>query len=364
MANLPLQPVVNVNVNVTSGAALRNSFALGLIIGNSTIITTEQRVITCQNMQEVADAGFGTTNPEYQAAMAYFAQTPTPASLCIGVMGAEETPVQAATACRAANGEWYGFTVCGATDDQILALAAYADAAGDCIYFANSDTAEILTGGGVLADLATATYKRTIFFYSASEYCAAAALGYTMGANNASVTGGSFTLAYKTLASIQPDDLNTEQVNTIKGLFGNVYITRGGRYNIIEAGTCTDGTFVDELIGIDCYINALQSGVMDLFTSVTKVPQTEAGLTQIINVLNTESDAFVASGFIAPGIWQAAPVLELQTGDALTSGYLFQAEPLANQTPTQRAARTADIYGAVKLAGATQYLTIQLSMNR
>lgn len=369
MVNLPLSPVVTVNVAVSSGATLRNNYALGLIVGNSAVISTSERVRKYNSLQEVAADGFNATSSEYKAAAVYFAQNPAPAAVVIGVKGGAETAVEAVTACREANADWYGFTYIpsgGASDSDIAALAAYAEAAGDCLYFAKSSTATILTGGAPLSTLATAAYKRTVFFYSADTLAdaGAAAMGAAMGLNNATTAGGSFTLAYKPLVGIVPDDLTEAQATTVKNLNGNVYIKRGGRYNLIEAGTCMDGTYADEVIGLDNYINALQSGVMDLFTSNAKIPNTEAGLTQIINALNAESDAFVRSGFISAGIWQAAPVLDLQTGDALTAGYLFQAQPLAEQTPAERAMRRATIYGAVKLAGAIQYVTIQLNVNR
>jgi hypothetical protein len=109
---------------------------------------------------------------------------------------------------------------------------------------------------------------------------------------------------------------------------------------------------------------------MDLLYGNPKIPQTDAGITQIINVINQACDKYVKIGFVAPGTWNGSAILNddgkgLATGDTLTKGYLVLSESLSDQSQADRDARKAPpIYVAVKLAGAVEFVTIQVDVNR
>ncbi len=80
---LPVSNVVRVTVNLSPTAAAQRNFGTLLIAGDSTVISAAERVRTYLNIEGVA-LDFGTTAPEYLAAVKYFGQTPTPAVLMIG----------------------------------------------------------------------------------------------------------------------------------------------------------------------------------------------------------------------------------------------------------------------------------------
>ena len=104
---------------------------------------------------------------------------------------------------------------------------------------------------------------------------------------------------------------------------------------------------------------------MDLLYKRRKVPQTEAGVTSIINAINNACKKFVTLGFIAPGQWNGAECLNLQTGDYLPDGYLVQSEPLDEQSQADRDKRKAPpIYVCCKLDGSIEFITIQVNVNR
>lgn len=104
---------------------------------------------------------------------------------------------------------------------------------------------------------------------------------------------------------------------------------------------------------------------MDLLAQSRKVPQTAAGVASIINVINQACDKHVSTGFIAPGQWNGSQCLELQTGDYLDAGYLVQAESIDSQPQADRDKRIAPpIYVCVKLAGAIEFVVIEVNINR
>lgn len=126
-----------------------------------------------------------------------------------------------------------------------------------------------------------------------------------------------------------------------------------------------DGTSFDELLYLDMLKNDITLNVMDLLYQRRKLPQTEAGVTSIINVINDACRKYVKLGFIAPGKWNGAECLDLQTGDYLPDGYLVQSEPIDEQSQADRDKRKAPpIYVCCKLAGAIEFVTIQVNVNR
>lgn len=85
MANkgLPVQSVVNVSVVMAPKAATERDFGIALILGASNVIDTNERLRLYLDIDAVA-TDFGTTAPEYLAALAYFSAEPTPSQCYIG----------------------------------------------------------------------------------------------------------------------------------------------------------------------------------------------------------------------------------------------------------------------------------------
>ena len=74
---------------------------------------------------------------------------------------------------------------------------------------------------------------------------------------NRGLAGDAFTLAYKTLPGVKTDDLSESQVTHVCGSYestghnGNVYITRGEEYDVLQQGYMADGTSFDEVLYLD-----------------------------------------------------------------------------------------------------------------
>lgn len=83
MAFLPVSSLVNVSVNLASAPAQAQSLSNILILGTSDVIDITSRARTYSTLSAVA-TDFGTTAPEYLAAVEWFGQSPTPGYCLIG----------------------------------------------------------------------------------------------------------------------------------------------------------------------------------------------------------------------------------------------------------------------------------------
>jgi hypothetical protein len=491
MATLPLSDIVNVSVNVGPVAAVRTNFNLGLIVGQSSIISTIIRVKTYSKLSDMTADGWTGNEPEYLAAQIYLSQSPQPNKVAIGRWQPPETSVAAVTACRNANAEWYVCTVCGVASADIQAVAQYIEAASpSSVYFYTTHDPNILTGtsgnimdilsknsihrtlgqfstnniqasgyevggSGAATDIHSGTanefqiavdgdatshtvtltlanctsgsaiaaeiqkqinsiggsvYSNVTVEYSVDHYvissptngigsqiritaattndasaelkigaangatdidgtttyieAAAAIMGYAMGANTQSANSA-YALFAKPEVGVTAEPLTSAQLTVIKNYKGNAYVNRGSVYNLFENGTMHDGTYFDEVLNLDMLSNNLQTAVINAFIDQDKIPQTDAGMQMLINTLTTPLENAVKIGFIAPGVWDSAPILSVNTGDVLTTGYKILADSIASQSQADRDSRIAPpIYVLIKTAGAMQNVAIQLYENR
>lgn len=368
MSTLPISDVVDVSVSVGPVTQVRSNFNLGLIIGSSSIITTSVRVKTYAKLADMTADGWTGTEEEYLAAQIYFSQSPKPSKVAIGRWDSPtETAVQAVTACREANTEWYACTVCGVAKADILAIAAYIDSCEPVsTYFATTGDSDALAGtaGNVLETLKHNSVHRTLAQYSSNENAAIAIMGYAMAANT-QTNGSAYTLKFKQEVGIATENLTSTQVTVIKNNNGNVYINRGSVYNVFEDGITCDGTHFDELINLDVLTNNIQAATINALITNSKIAQTDDGMDSLLNALTTPLEKARTIGFIREGVWNSPGVLSVSTGDILPRGYKILSDSISNQTQADREARKAPpIYILVKLSGAIENVAVKLFVNR
>lgn len=371
MSKLKIDDIVNVVVTTAGKATPRDAFNVGLIIGTSGHIAVADRCKIYSGLDGMIDAGFLVTDPEYQAATKYFSQDPAPSKVVIGVKdtsdGSTETWVQAITACKQKFGEWYGVYAASATalstaDHQ--AIAAYVQSIIAAYFYDDSAAADLTSATtDVFSVLKAQHSKRTYGLYSNTKYAGAAAMGFAMGANDGT-PGSAYTMAYKSLVGVTPDDLSETEVANLKAKNANYYVTRGASYNVMEPGVTADGTWFDELIGTDQLANDIQIACMDVLTQTrTKIPYTDAGALQFIVAANVACDAAMRRGFLTPGVWNGPTVLDLESGDMLDNGYLVQAESVDDQTAADRQGRICPpIYVCGNMAGAIHQVSIKVNV--
>lgn len=267
---------------------------------------------------------------------------------------------------RAKNAEWYSFThLTNRGYEDLKAMADFAESADPVSFaFIWSADPEILTEDeNTFATMYEAKYRHTAGIWHQDYTAAVGAMGYAMGQMK-KTANSSFTLAMKTFPTVLTADLTASEVTKLEGYKANVYINRGG-YNMYELGTQFSGDYSDEIIQLDNLVSEVSTSVANLITSRPKIPQTEAGMTTIKDVISSVLGTYVTQGLIAPGTWNGSSILELQPGQFLSNGYLVLSEPIASQTTADRNARKAPpIYAIVKLAGAIHSVIIEVNVDR
>jgi len=209
-------------------------------------------------------------------------------------------------------------------------------------------------------------YKRTTLQYSASSaYAVSSMIGRNMVVD---FTGNNtvITTKYKQEPGIAPEDLNETQAQALKDLYVNVYAKYDNDTNIIQEGTVCSGNYIDEITACAWFAVTLQQRLWNaLYTSPTKIKQTDAGMAQLTTVAEAVCGQAVANGFLAPGVWNGAGFGTLKEGDFLAEGYYVYAQPVALQNPADRAARKATLIQiAGKEAGAIHTVSVGVTVNQ
>ncbi|MDY4387894.1 DUF3383 family protein [Pectobacterium aroidearum] len=377
---LPLSNVVNVDVIMSPTAATGRNFGSLLILGTSTIIPVTERLRLYSGVEDIGD-DFGVDSPEYAAATVFFSQSPKPTqvyigrwakTLAAGETGAVETLIQAVNASLQFT-NWYGLGVADSddlTDADVLAAAAAIEAARVSRIFAVTTDAAATLSTTITDDLASklkaAGYARTFTQYStSSKYAALSAFGraFTVNFNGSNTT---ITLKFKQEPGVTYETLQINQAAAVDAKNCNVYVYYENDTAILQQGVMANGDFFDERHGLDWLQNYVQTNLYNvLYTSTTKVPQTDAGVTRLLANVEQSMDQGVTNGLIAPSVWNGGPIGQLASGDTLTKGYYVYAQPISAQAQADREARKAPVIQvACKLAGAVHYADVQINVVR
>lgn len=385
MQGLPVSNVVNVDVIMSPTAATGRNFGSLLILGTSTVIPVTERVRLYSAIEDIAD-DFGVDSPEYEAALAYFGQSPKPTQVFIGrwaktlsssETGPVETAVQAVTACLQYT-NWYGLVVADdaaadadvLTPADVIAVAKVIEASGVSRIFGVTSREPGIIDSASTTDIASqlkvGKYARTFIQYSTkNHYAAVSAFGraFTVNFNGSNTT---ITLKFKQEPTVPYETLTTGQAAAVDAKKANVYVYYANDTAILQQGVMSNGDFFDERHGLDWLQNYVQNNLFNLlYTSTTKIPQTDAGVTRLLSNVEQSMDQAVTNGLVAAGLWNGGPIGQLSSGDTLTKGYYVYAQPLVQQAQADREARKAPlIQVACKLAGAVHYADVQINVVR
>ncbi|MFW6681751.1 DUF3383 family protein [Komagataeibacter intermedius] len=368
---LSVNNVVDVTVTLqATGSSTRNFGALLLLGTTAGVFSDTENLRAYTGLDDVGE-DFGTTDPEYIAADLFFSQSPQPSTLYIGeVRDGEDIPT-AVSRLEDYSADWYG-----------LALATTSSIAASTI----TDVAEMVEGFSVSRSfwftsqdaaaydassttdlpylLSKAGYTRTIVQYSSSSPYAAVSMFGRIATVDYSADNTTLTLKFKTEPDITAETLTQTQANALDAKDCNYYVNYQNGDAIIQQGVTASGEWIDTLIGLDAFQNALQvAGWNALYTSTTKIPQTDSGMNILLGVYETVCAQFVDNGLFAPGTWTGPNIGSLLEGGTLTKGYYAYMEPVADQSSSDRAARQAvPCQIACKLAGAVHSSSVAVTV--
>lgn len=285
---------------------------------------------------------------------------------------AAETPVQCAAALASKSTAWYGLMFQASvqpTDQQNLDVSSFIEALEVSRVFGvtitNTNVLSNITTNDLASLMAAGGYEQSCCQYSQNPYAIASLFGRAFSVD---FTGQNttITLMYKQEPGVVAEVLSDTQADTLKAKRCNVYAAYDNGTNIIQYGVMSGPVFFDEIHGADWFANALQTAEFNLlYTTPTKIPQTDAGDNQIVTTCNGVCDQAVNNGFAAPGIWNGPSFGSLTTGQYLKAGYYTFIQPLALQSQADREARKAPpVQVALKLAGANQEVDMLVTINR
>ncbi|WOE32176.1 MULTISPECIES: DUF3383 family protein [unclassified Acinetobacter] len=370
---LPVSNVVNVSISLAALAAGPRSFGTLLILGTTSgVIDKIERMREYSNITEVG-TDYGVDDPEYQAAKAYFGQSPKPQTLYIGYWAKTDVSAEkvedAVKECLESL-KWYGLTIAAdLTDVEVDSVASLIEAADPVRIFGyttqQEDTTQT-TETDTAFKLAKKNYRRTFTIFSSDNpYAAASVMGRAFSVNF-NGTNTTITMKFKQLPGIAAEDLKTREAKALAAKNCNVFAAYNNDTAILQEGVMCDGTFFDEVHGLDWYQNHLETALWNLYyTTTTKVPQTFGGVNRQCTVLERASDQAVKNGLLGEGQWNGEEFGTLQTGDYLSKGFYVFANSLDDQAQSEREARKSPIFQiAAKLAGATHFADVLVSVNR
>lgn len=380
MAGLSVSRISDVTVTLSAKAAQGRNFGSMLILGASTVIPIKERLRIYESADDIGD-DFGINSEEYKAALIWFSQSPQPSevyvgrwaeSLATGETGDTETLPEAVNTLLGYN-SWYGLHLAVETDpslSDVTSIAAAIQAATVSRVFAYTTQDETVMDASSTADIAAAFkavgYGRTFLQYSStSRYAALSAFGraFTVDYTGSNTT---ITLKFKSEPGVTYETLSAPQANALEAKNCNVYVLYDNDTAILEQGVMSNGDFFDERHGLDWLQNAVQTADYNtLYTSTTKIPQTDSGTTMRISNIELVLQQAVDNGLFAPGVWSGGPIGQLAKGDTLTKGYYIYAPSVDSQLQADREARKGvPIQVAGKLAGAVHYGSVAITVVR
>lgn len=224
--------------------------------------------------------------------------------------------------------------------------------------------------GGSSADLASQlkalAYKRTFVQYSSSSPYAVASFFARASTVNFEGSNTTITMMFKTEPGVVAEYLTQTQANTLKAKNCNVFVNYDNATAILQHGVNCDGSFFDEWHGLDWLENSVQTAVYNLlYTSTTKVPQTDEGTNTICTVIAERCEQARINGLIAAGRWNGDPIGQLKRGDTLGKGFYIYAPLVSSQSQADREARkSVPIQVAAKFAGAVHFVDCAFTINR
>lgn len=283
---------------------------------------------------------------------------------------AAETALAAATIMDNLFGQtWYGlFCPQGTVSDQ-LAMAGFIQGTNNKHLLAvNSQDSNILNAlatSDVAYQMKALGYTRTIVQYSSSNlYAVASLMGRAINVNY-NGTNTVINLFYKQEPGVIAENLNSSQITALEGKNCNVFVGYNNNTSILEPGITSGGQYIDTMTGSDWLSITIQTAWYNLlYTTTTKVPQTDAGMHLFIVAAEQILGQAVLNGLLAPGVWNAQGFGSLNEGDFMPKGFYAYAPPVASQTQADRDARkSVAMQIACKLAGAVNTVSVAITFN-
>lgn len=268
---------------------------------------------------------------------------------------------------------WYGLQVASTaipSNNDVLAVSTFIEGSSVSRIFGVTTQDPATIDPNSTTDLASllsaANYRRTFTQYSSTNpYVTASIFGRAFTVDFTGVNTA-ITLDFKQEPGVTPELLTQTQALVLDGKNCNVFTQYNNNTSILQNGCMSSGDWFDAIQGTDWLQNEIQTDVYNaMYTSTTKIPETDAGVNQLVTAMTPACERAVANGLVAPGTWTGPALGAIVPGQTLTKGYYIFAPAVATQSVADRGARKSPaIQCAIKLAGAIQSANILVSVNQ
>lgn len=373
MTGLPLNSLVDVTVSWTPANVTGRNFGALLIIGDSDVLTDTENLRTYNSLNEVLN-DFNSSTPEYQCASVFFAQSPQPSLIYIGAIRNTENPLQSLQRLRAYTNDWYCATF-ALTNSNILtpqflqSIASYVEDCTPSTIFCYTTQDGDSVNSNSTTDISSILSKesgfdRTFIQYSRTNAYAAVSIFGVFATVNYSGNNTCTEAAFRTEPTITPESLQPTQANALNSKNCNYFATYGNGNSFIQKGVCCSGKWIDSVIGVDAFVNALQVAGINCLQGLPKVPLTPAGVSTLETSYTRVCEQFVTCGLIGTGrTWNGQSIGALKNGAPLTDGYYIYCPPINSLSQAQIQQRMAPVMTiCFNLAGSINSSKINLSV--
>jgi hypothetical protein len=289
------------------------------------------------------------------------------------ILGLDAEPlVNAISILGDVSSEWYAASVATTippTTIDHLAAAGLIEASARMRVYAltTADTAVLdpARSDDVCSQMKQSGFARTLSQFSSWHPFAVFSLMGRFATVNFAANNSTITLKFKQEPGVVAESLTATQADALEAKNCNVFVNYSNGRAILEQGVMASGVWIDERQGCDWVVDKAQTDLFNLEYQSGKIPQTNAGNTRIVSVLNNSFEAAVNNGFVGPGQWNGDPFGTLLSGDFMPTGYYVFAPDIRTQAQADREKRkSVPIQGALKLQGAIHSIDLAINVNR
>lgn len=283
------------------------------------------------------------------------------------VLTAESKEDAYAAAIEEVNFKGFGF-IDNPTDVETKALGVLAQADSRLYYDVFNSAANLEKNvANVVWDIKLSSLTNTRMLYR-KDNNRKFWIGYASRAHvvNFNAENSALTMNLKEIVGIPSEDFTQEEITKAQTVGLDIYVAFKDVPKLLVSGA---NDFLDNRYNLIAYIDAVQTDLFNLLGSTTtKIPQTTAGVNQLVDTVEFTTDGFVSAGVFAPGTWSSPDSF----GDEATfnrniekNGYYVLAGLLALQPQVDREARKSPVIQiAVKNAGAIHSADIIINFNK
>lgn len=295
-----LDRIINIQIDRQTTPIPQKGFGVMLLlVGDDALKPAGQTTRVAEYDQSSFKSDF-TSGIVFDALTAYFSQDLVPERVLVGYVEGTETVAEALALIDNERADWYALGMTSRVLADQEAGALYVSTARRISGHASAD-AEMLNPSST-GDLAKSFFdngrSRSFSFYSgdaATKYPEIAWMGRTLPAQP-----GSLTWKFKSLTGITPDALTGAERSALIAKKANFYEEVGG-VNITEEGWMGDGSFIDEIRGVDWLHARLQEAIFARLVNLPKIPYTEQGVDLIVNEMEAVGRRAVNQGILVAG---------------------------------------------------------------